>query len=225
MNSLLFAGNVLLTISCCQVKKIRTDHTVFLWNRFCNGDEAAFTQLMQLFYPDLFQYGMRFCLDRDLVKDCLQEVFLYLWNKHATLQGVVHVKTYLLTAVRRKIKKEAEKRRSRPVQLSPDFMFDAGFETGLPADHALLAEEGLRQQVLLVRRLLGTLTRRQQEVIYLRFYMEATITDIAAIMSLNPQSVYNLLHDALKKIRSVYTLPEMENWLPLLALAGMALFC
>jgi RNA polymerase sigma factor (sigma-70 family) len=52
-----------------------------------------------------------------------------------------------------------------------------------------------------MRQALAGLSRRQQEVIYLRFYVEADIEEIAEIMSLNRQSVYNLLHDALKKLK------------------------
>jgi RNA polymerase sigma factor (sigma-70 family) len=63
-----------------------------------------------------------------------------------------------------------------------------------------------------MRKVLANLSRRQQEVIYLRFYMDADTDEIAEIMSLNRQSVYNLLHDALRRLRKVS--PKKTFWFP-----------
>jgi RNA polymerase sigma factor (sigma-70 family) len=52
-----------------------------------------------------------------------------------------------------------------------------------------------------MRQALAGLAKRQQEVIYLRFYVDADIDEIAEIMGLNRQSVYNLLHEGLKKLK------------------------
>jgi RNA polymerase sigma factor (sigma-70 family) len=52
-----------------------------------------------------------------------------------------------------------------------------------------------------MRQALSGLSKRQQEVIYLRFYVDADIDEIAEIMGLNRQSVYNLLHEGLKKLK------------------------
>jgi RNA polymerase sigma factor (sigma-70 family) len=59
-----------------------------------------------------------------------------------------------------------------------------------------------------MRKVLASLSRRQQEVIYLRFYVDADLEEIAEIMSLNRQSVYNLLHDALKKLKKLSGKPS-----------------
>jgi RNA polymerase sigma factor (sigma-70 family) len=73
-------------------------------------------------------------------------------------------------------------------------------------------EEHLADLARKMRKVLAGLTRRQQEVIYLRFYMDADIEEIAEIMSLNKQSVYNLLHDAFRKLRKVT--PKKAFWFP-----------
>jgi RNA polymerase sigma factor (sigma-70 family) len=52
-----------------------------------------------------------------------------------------------------------------------------------------------------IKQCISQLSKRQQEIIYLRFYLNASANDIADIMQLNRQSVYNLLHDALNKLR------------------------
>jgi RNA polymerase sigma factor (sigma-70 family) len=52
-----------------------------------------------------------------------------------------------------------------------------------------------------MRQALAGLSKRQQEAIYLRYYFDADIDEVSEIMSVNRQSVYNLLHDALKKLK------------------------
>ncbi|MVT09837.1 RNA polymerase sigma factor [Chitinophaga tropicalis] len=172
-----------------------------LWKRFREGDTQAFEQLMKRYYTDLFNYGARFTGDANLVKDCIQDIFLLLWNKRHTIGDVQYVKTYLLTALRRKLKKEKEKLRIQYVE--DPFIFESGFDAPLTAEQQMMMEEQLKEKILSVRRVLSQLTARQQEIIYLRFYMEREMTDIADIMMLNRQSVYNLLHDALKRCKAI----------------------
>ncbi len=69
------------------------------------------------------------------------------------------------------------------------------------AENKIIIEEELSELAAKMRQVLAGLSKRQQEVIYLRFYMDADIDEIAEIMSLHRQSVYNLLHDALKRLR------------------------
>ena len=59
-----------------------------------------------------------------------------------------------------------------------------------------------------MRQALAGLSKRQQEVIYLRYYVDADIEEIAEIMSVNRQSVYNLLHDSLKKLKKLSDKPS-----------------
>lgn len=183
-----------------------------IWQRFRAGDTMAYEQLMKLYYMDMFSYGTRFTRDTDLVKDCLQDIFLLLWNKRQTLGDVRYVKTYLLTALRRKLKKEKDKQRIHYVE--DPFVFESGFDAPLPADQQLMLEEYLQEKVYAVRIVLARLTARQQEMIYLRFFQEREMEDIVEIMGMNRQSVYNLLHDALKRCKTICG--QMELSRPLL---------
>jgi len=40
-----------------------------------SGNEQALAFLMNKFYADVFNYAIRLHRDRELVKDCIQEVF------------------------------------------------------------------------------------------------------------------------------------------------------
>ena len=101
--------------------------------------------------------------------------------------------------------------------------FDAGFNMVLPVEADLVLQEKLTELSFKVRSVLEKLSRRQQEIIYLRFYMDADINHIADIMGLEHQSVYNLLHEALKRFKSLSNVEYFSISLCIALLSGMPL--
>jgi RNA polymerase sigma factor (sigma-70 family) len=57
-----------------------------------------------------------------------------------------------------------------------------------------------------LRRTLERLSKRQQEVIYLKFYQHLDHAQIAELMNISRQSVYNLIHESILKLRSLWQL-------------------
>lgn len=176
------------------------DHEL-LWTRFREGDADAFGVIIKTFYQDLYNYSSRYTPNIELIKDCLQELFLTLWKNRRTINNTASVKNYLLKSVRRKLYKEISNNR---FSISYDESnFDAGLNIVLPVENNLILQEQLTELSYKVRNIVEKLSKRQQEIIYLRFYMDADIEQIAEIMSLNHQSVYNLLHEALKRFKTL----------------------
>lgn len=175
------------------------EEDILLWNRFRTGDKDAYARLISLHYKNLFNYGSRFTTDYDFLKDCMQELFLSLWKNRLTINETEFVNYYLLKSLRRKLKQEADKNKKAAVRAFT--FFQAEDETELSAESILILQEDGAEQVKRIRQLITRLSKRQQEVIYLRFYSDAGIPEIAEIMHINQQSVHNLLHDALKQLR------------------------
>jgi RNA polymerase sigma factor (sigma-70 family) len=178
---------------------ILTDERI--WDLFLTGDTAAFETLMKRYYQILFNYGTRFQKDQELVKDHIQELFLNLWKNRKGIRSTLSVKHYLLKSLRRRLCRSASK--TRIVCFSGQAEFDAGFNMILPVEANLVLQEKLTELSFKVRSVLEKLSRRQQEIIYLRFYMDADIAQIAEIMGLEHQSVYNLLHEAFKRFKKL----------------------
>jgi len=175
------------------------DEDLFLWNEFRSGNAEAFGALIRVHYPDLFQYGTRFTKDKELVKDCLQDLFLELWANRETISETSFVKYYLLKSLRRRLNKKIG--RSRYTGPWEELHFESLFNGSPSIEVSIIREENMAELVRKMRQALAGLSKRQQEVIYLRFYMDADIDEIAEIMALNRQSVYNLLHEGLKKLK------------------------
>ena len=76
------------------------------WELLIEGDREAFISIYETHYQDLFTYGFSISGDKELTKDCIQDLFLEMWNIRSQLTGeVTNVKSYLFTWLRRKITK------------------------------------------------------------------------------------------------------------------------
>lgn len=186
------------------------DEDLQLWNGFRHGNAEAFSGLMRAHYQDLYNYGTRFTRDEELVKDCIQDLFLTLWTNRLSISETSFVKYYLLKSLRHNLTRAIN--RSRHFNHPGEGHFENLFHGVQPLEADLVREEHLAELAKKMRKVLASLTRRQQEAIYLRFYMDADVEEIAEIMGLNRQSVYNLVHDALRKLRRVS--PKKAFWFP-----------
>jgi len=74
------------------------------WLCMAGGDQNAFLTIYQNNYQALFSYGFSITTDKELTKDCIQELFLEIWKTRDTLNtDVNNVQSYLFTWLRRKI--------------------------------------------------------------------------------------------------------------------------
>lgn len=167
-----------------------------VWEAFRQGDRGAFEQLYNLHIHMLIAYGMRMTSEQTVVKDAIQDLFIELWHSRAQLSSVRTVRGYLLKALRYKLMRNAHIR----ILYFADPSEQADTADNIEA--AILENEtaGLRKEQL--RRAIGKLPRRQQEVINLRFYHGCTTEDVTDIMGINYQSAINLLHRAILHLRS-----------------------
>jgi RNA polymerase sigma factor (sigma-70 family) len=167
-----------------------------LWKQFLPGDHLALDAIVKRHYNLLYQYGCKFTRDAALVKDCIQDLFLYLWHKRNTVNETASVEHYLMKALRRRLARALTKAGSTEGISFLEFK-DA---TATPDDQ-IIQQEQKAALADRIKKCILQLSKRQQEIIYLRFYLNASAADIADIMQLNRQSVYNLLNDALNKLR------------------------
>ena len=172
-----------------------------LWLRFKDGDSEALGLLAQTHYRALYNYASKFSNDPDFIRDCLQEMYLKLWERREFLSETAFVKSYLFKALRHKIIKESI--RLKRFQHPEEVHFEAE-GADLSIESQIIAGEISNGQNKRLTQIISLLTKRQQEIIYLRFYQNQDHEDIAQIMGLGRQSVSNLLYRTLKEIREVW---------------------
>lgn len=168
-----------------------------LWIHMLPGDHLALDALVKRHYNLLYQYGCKFTRDASQVKDCIQDLFLYIWQRRHAINETASVEHYLMKALRRRLERALSKTSTTEGIGFLDFT-----DTGATPDDQIIQQEQKTALAYKIKQCILQLSKRQQEIIYLRFYLNASPADIADIMQLNRQSVYNLLHDALNKLRN-----------------------
>lgn len=168
------------------------------WHRLLRGDREAMAPLMQALFRPLFHYGSKFSANPESVKDCIQDVFLQIWERRAGLDPAIPVRPYLMASLRRRLHRLAVQTYPfRPGLPDDERLFDVEFSV----QDALIADETTRHLAQRVKHLLENLPKRQQEVVYLRFFHDLSREQAAEVMGVAPQTVSNLLQLALAKLR------------------------
>lgn len=173
-----------------------------LWQCFRAGDRLAFERLLEMHYASLLNYGLRMSRDQEFVKDCLHDLFVDLWNKREQLQEVHALKPYLVVAFRRRLIKESS--RNQWFRKADEVTDDYDFEVQFNIESYLINNEVRHESLVRLKANLEKLTKRQREVIYLRFYQEMEYEAIAQSLEINYHSVVNLMYEGMKLLR--------KNW-------------
>ena len=93
-----------------------------IWQRFKKGDEKAFSYLFDVYHLQLFEYGRRFTMDENLVKDSIQDLFFELARKREKLSATDNILFYLLKALRLRIFDNLRKNKSAGSGINEDLL-------------------------------------------------------------------------------------------------------
>lgn len=190
-----------------QPKPAQTDG--MLWQQLRKGSELALGRLISRYFNPLLNYGHKFIRDEAFVKDCVQEVFIEIWNRRDRISTPDSVRAYLLSSVRRRVLREGYRQQIIRDD-EPDDLENMDTLSEFSPEWAIIEQESLAETTHRIAEALAKLPKRQREVVYLRYYQNLERDEIAGIMSINPQSVSNLLQAAFASIR--------ESWPILLVL-------
>lgn len=165
------------------------------WRDFQAGDRATFEFLYHNHIQHLLAYGAKITRNRNLVQDCIQDLFVELWESRENLAMVHSAKHYLLKSLRYKIIRQLQSDRSETLE-----------ETQFPIQLENVESEWLLNETTLlnVQQLnaaLDRLPKRQKEAIYLRYFQELTNEEVAQVMGVNYQSACKFIYTALKTLR------------------------
>nr|WKN35181.1 sigma-70 family RNA polymerase sigma factor [Tunicatimonas sp. TK19036] len=150
------------------------------WQQLQQGSPQALAALYDIFFPQLFRYGSQLVPDRALVQDTLQDFFVELYARHSSLSDVRQVRSYLYVAFRRKLLRlHLKQQRFTP--------YDSGSATEahtLSYEQKLVLDELGETQRASLTKALNSLSSRQKEAVFLRFYEEMDYDEIATVLDL-----------------------------------------
>jgi len=172
-----------------------------LWQDFKNGSEEAYALIYRQYSALLYNYGNHIHRDPELVKDCIQELFVELWDRRSFLSDTDSIRYYLFRCLKRKITDELIARK----KFSDEDVSERSFAFVLPHDATLIHRQLSDEQKRHLLEEVNKLSARQREAIYLLFYQELTYPEVASIMSLKVKTVYNLIYNGLEVLRKQVT--------------------
>jgi len=170
---------------------------ITLWESFRKGDKEAFAALFREHYETLYKFGNKFTTDTELLEDCIQELFVELWQSSSQTH-VLSVKAYLLKSLKYKLLK-AFRQKGKVIALTDngEGHFEWSHET------FLIAQQDSNEKKKLVLKALSRLSSRQKEIIYLKYYQGLSYEEVSEIMNINYQVARNLLYQAIKSLKMI----------------------
>jgi RNA polymerase sigma factor (sigma-70 family) len=170
------------------------------WALFLKGDKKAFSAIFILYHNDLYRYGLKLAGDKELVNDCIQNLFLKLWKNHQNLKPIQNIKPYLLKSLKNHIVDSLELRRTF---LPIDNAIEEQFEMKFSPEDFLINEQVQKETRDKVIALLNKLTPGQRHAIYLRYFEDLDFETIALVMDMKVQSVRNTISRGLSVLRDL----------------------
>lgn len=179
------------------IKIVKLKSNFEIWEEFKAGDKSALSYIYSQHFHSMFQYGIRFKDDAEFVKDCIQDVFYLLIKSGQQLGTTTNIRFYLFRALKNVILKKFEKDKKNQLVEMP------AFNTAFLLEEEILEKENITNKEKAVVSALNNISKRQREIIYLRFECELEYDQICEIMDLKGDSARKLVFRAIKLIRKI----------------------
>ena len=180
------------------------------WERLLHGDKQALFELYTRYYHTLLFIGLKQIHDTDLVKDVIQQQFLYLWEKRSTLMEAKNVRSYIIISFLRRLTSDWVKAR-RTVNLEVAWSKQEEEQVEASWEEQLIIKDGNAAVSKNLMVVINALPARQRELIMLKFYEGLSYDAITQRTGLTHRTVYNKIHEALDKIRQKLIHPALVS--------------
>ncbi|MFV0539253.1 MAG: RNA polymerase sigma factor [Dysgonomonas sp.] len=184
------------------------DDSVLLWNNFRNGNDDAYILIYRKYVQSLYFQGLQITQNKELIKDCIQDVFTKLYKYRSSLGNTDNVKFYLLASMRNQLLTILSKeKRYMDIDMESS---NADKSNEQNVEDILIEQENDIALNDKVNSIMSLLTDRQREAIRYRYIECLSTEEICILMDLNYQSLQNILTRSLKKIRQHYKKKSFE---------------
>jgi RNA polymerase sigma-70 factor (ECF subfamily) len=181
-------------------KKSKKWDDQILWALFKGGDEAAFIIIYQDYCNLLFNYGCQFCQDEELIKDCLQDFFVYLREKRKNLGDTTSIKLYLMKAFKRRVIDYLNKHQKQNKKQEEFLLFQ--FPIEMSSEDIYIKNQLEEEEIITLKKALESLDVKEREAIYYFYYEKLTYEQIAIILEFSHvSSARRLIYRGLGKLR------------------------
>jgi len=166
-------------------------------------DADAFCELCRPYEDRLFRQAVTLCGDQTLAEDLVQETLIQAWKSLHRFNGRCRLFTWFCSIMLHRYHKIM--RRKRPTAVDDEVFRHVVDERPTPAAKTETLDRDLWLQSCLDR-----LPYKQRQVVYLRFYVENSLEEIAAALQCPLGTVKSTLFRGLENLRNMHRLRRLE---------------
>ncbi|WP_298652174.1 sigma-70 family RNA polymerase sigma factor [uncultured Proteiniphilum sp.] len=181
----------------------KTEDDIFIWNEFLAGNDRAYEFIYKKHAQTLFTYGLSLTTHEDLVKDCIHDIFVRIYENRKNLGTTNNIRLYLLSALKNSIL-IAFRKQNTYNKFKESIDKEDWTDTDTVIDKIINTEEEIERKML-IDNIWSILTTRQKEIVYYRYVEGLSLTEIAERQNMDYQSVANIIYRAIKKIKKFYS--------------------
>ena len=178
-----------------------TDKPSELWDEFRQGSKTAFERIYVENAKILLAYGRKINGDRQVVYDAVHELFNHIWSHRSNLGQTVSIKNYLLKSLRSRLYKLSQKHNNLNLEY---LLYENENDFFESKESEIISYEETEVKKTLLKRAIIELSKREQEVLHLKFYEMLSMDEISDILGIKYQSVKNASFSAITKLRAFF---------------------
>lgn len=153
---------------------------------------------------DLFTYGCYLGFERETVKDAIHDVFVKIATNSDNLDNISNIKFYLFRSLKNRLL-DIYKSQKEHIELENiDPSRGISFNIEVNVEELMIEEEEQTKIKTEIEQLLGSLTDRQREIIYLRYIQEYDYPQIAELLQISIHGCRKLVSKAILSLKEKY---------------------
>lgn len=171
----------------------------YVFIKFKEGDEDAFSFFYKYFINDMYAYGRSLGADEKQVMDAVQDVFLKVFFDRPHLSSVEHFKYFLLKSLKNRL---YDLFKSKSYSTTTDISGEGlTFSIKTTVLDEMIEDEDRMIIQQKIEKLLSVLSSSQKEALYLRYIQELEYAEISAMMGKSEVAIRKLVSQAIHTIR------------------------
>ena len=175
--------------------ELHTDQV--LLQQLSQNDQAAFTAIYERYWKSLFREAMNVLRSQKEAEDCVQELFVSLWNRRQSL-SITTLRAYLQTAIRYQCIDRIEKDMIRGGYLNDFSTYMEANQTMPSVEEELYA----RELAASIDQVMDKMPDKMREVFRLSRQEHLTHREIAHRLQISEETVKKQIYLALKILKT-----------------------
>ena len=178
-----------------QGKDLKTDWDTFIGE----GTSASFYGLYAHYHDYLTFIGLKKGTSIDKTKDCINDLFLYIYENRERLTHIKNHHNYLVTSFLHKLFRKQHFSAEESLELI-NFQDDLTYPS-VEAQH--IRQHTNEHLTFLLKTYIDKLSSSQAKMIYQKFYLGLSYEEISAANQITVKTAYNTIYNAVENLKKM----------------------